>query len=171
MVNWNQNMAGKLVTAWAALFAEQAHLFRDDDDEETVSGAFARFLETLRSDGLLVNTEYATMNDQIQARVRKAISLGQDIEEVKPDIVIHRPGDDSIEGNLLAIEMKKWINSDWRHDEDKLIEMTSDPRPPREFQYRFGLLLRFRQTGVIGEATLFKGGESFYLNPATLRTE
>lgn len=169
MVSWNDEIAPHLHDAWAELLDKHGNLFPEEAGEPTVSGAFAAFLERLCHDGLVAITEYDKMNDDLKMRVEKQVMLGDDIEAIKPDIVIHRHGDDSLDGNLLAIEMKKWANGNWRHDEDKLSEMTSPPRGPRRFQYRFGLLIRFRTDGQIGSATLFRQGEAHYLNPATMR--
>ncbi len=169
MIDWNQEIAGHLHDAWQEFVNEQAHLFPEETGEPAVSGAFAPFLKRLCNHGLVVNTEYNKMNDYLAGRVAKALSFGGDPEEIKPDIIIHRANDDSIDGNLLAIEMKKWDNGDWRHDEDKLIQMTSPPEPPQHFQYRYGLLLRFRNNGQIGIATLFVNGKQYFLNPKTFR--
>lgn len=169
MVDWNAEIADPLRDAWEELRVRQIKLFERNNNEESVSGAFAALLEPLCSGDLVITTEHNKMNDLIRTNADKAIMLGQDVDEVKPDIVIHVPEENSIERNLLVIEMKKYGNSEWRHDEDKLLEMTSPPRAPRHFQYRFGLLIRYRETGEIGVATLFQGGEDFYLNPANFR--
>lgn len=169
MVSWNNEIADYLHDAWAELLNKHGNLFPEEAGEPSVSGAFAPLLEGLCHDGLLPITEYDKMNDDLKTRIEKQVMLGNDIEAIRPDIVIHRHGDDSLDGNLLAIEMKKWANGDWRHDEDKLIEITSPPREPRMFQYRFGLLIRFRTTGQVGAAILFCDGDQFALDPNTFR--
>lgn len=89
-------------------------------------------------------------------RVAKAALLGDKILEIRPDIIIHRPYDNSPQGNLLFIEIKKFENKYLVGDRAKLIEVTRKPRGPRLFQYRFGLLLRYRRSGQIASATLYQ---------------
>jgi len=169
-VEWNKDIAGEVIGAWHEfMVSEYGYLVRENAREEAVCGAFYPFLRRLCEEWFVINVEYDKMNDELRQRAEKEIVIGESVHAVLPDIIIHRPRENDKQDNLLAIEMKKWANGAWRHDVNKLREMTSPPQSGRHFQYRFGLLIRFRQTGDIGAALLFEEGTECALNPKTLQ--
>lgn len=168
-MNWNEQIAPLLVEAWHNIATKRQDLFADDVNELSVSGALKTELQLkFERYGFVVDNEYNRMNASLAKRASKAIRIGEDVCKIIPDLIIHIPGEDSLECNLLAIELKKWSNSEWRDDWLKLSEMTGPPREPREFQYRFGLAIRFTGKAKIGSAVKFDSGKPVLLHQATL---
>jgi hypothetical protein len=166
---WNDELAPGIVAAWKHfLDSDRAYLVPEKAKEESVSAAFHGHLEPLCPGGFTVVHTYNKMNDPIVRRIAKAIVLGPAVHEVVPDIVIQRHEGDAIDDNLLVIEMKKAGAQGWKKDLAKLKEMTSLPRAPRRFQYRFGLFLRFSADGKFDKCILFESGKSWLLNDENL---
>jgi hypothetical protein len=166
--DWNKDVAGKVLAAWKACAGARSDDIAKGHYEPSISATFHHYLaNTEWPDGLEAAPEYAFMNGKM-TRVAKKIMFGDKEGEIRPDIIIHRPYENSLQGNLLFIEIKRFENKYLSRDRFKLIEVTSRPQWPRPFQYRFGLLLRYRRSGEIGRATLYRENSIDDLIQATL---
>jgi hypothetical protein len=71
---------------------------------------------------------------------------------VFPDIVVHHRGDNSLEDNLLVIEVKTtWSKASLDRDREKLRAFTGQIRREQELSYRFGVFLVFDEAGNVME--------------------
>lgn len=166
--DWNKDVAGKVIAAWKDCAQARNDDIANSHYEPSISATFHHYLANMEwPDGLEAAAEYALMNGK-KMRVDKAIMFGSKEGKIRPDIIIHRPYDNSLEGNLLFIEIKRFENKYLSRDRFKLMDVTSKPKPPRPFQYRFGLLLRYRTNGEIGRATLYRENSTTDLVRETL---
>jgi hypothetical protein len=168
-MDWNNALAANVMDAWNEGVHGNEQLFGEECHEDNIRGYFLNPLrQRFAHDGFVVDSPYDCMNSPTMERVAKTIMLAGIAREAIPDMIIHRRNENGPEHNLLVLEIKKQSNRDWPHDVNKLVEMTSLPRRPRPFQYRFGLLLRFTTGGQIAIATLFENGLQYELETTTL---
>ena len=113
------------------LFARDSDLFSRDASEWAIAHRLAVYLEC-ELPGWNVDCEY---NRQGPDRVPK---VRQNLDKVRPDIVLHHRGRVELDHNLLVVELKK-VETD--SDLGKAREYTTEPRGSRPFQYQYGLVL------------------------------
>ena len=167
-MNWDE-LATIVIAAWNTTAIERPDLFADDASEDALRGQLVKRLELVFKDsGFEIDVNYNVMNYPNNVRGVKRLDLGADeTGRVLIDIVIHRPGSDGPDSNLLAIELKKKARDSCK-DVAKLRELTSPPAGLRPFQYQFGLLIRYQPSSLVAVATLFQNGVQSRLVPATL---
>lgn len=157
--DWDIDMAVLMQNLWTEfLSSEHRDLVTNKVRETAVTAAFWPFLKPLCEEGMVVTCDYDQMFDGAKVDAKKKTFYAGKTREIIPDILIHRVGKTDISDNLLVIEMKKISNKAWRKDFLKLEAMTSAPFPPRKFQYRFGVSLRYEPSGAF-VAVLFQGGK------------
>jgi hypothetical protein len=163
-------VAGKVIQAWNQAATSRPDLFADNASEDTFRGRLVGDLvQSFHGDGFEIDQNFNVMNYPDGTRNPKRILISGSNDLVRPDIVIHHPGADEFDHNLLAIELKKWFNPDWEEDIVKLRELTRKPAGIRSFQYQYGLPIRYRQTSEIGAAFLCRNGSDTPLNPQNLQ--
>ena len=115
------------------LYTRDPALLRQNASEWTIAHRLAVYLEQ-EIPGWDVDCEY---NRQGSAADEKR---NDNAEIVRPDIILHHRTEESLQHNLLAIELKK---REEESDLAKVREYTAPPTANRPFQYQYGLALSF----------------------------
>lgn len=170
MSYWSRSMAPRIWAAWDRVVEEDSDYFEEETHEDAVSTDLINELrQYFKRPKWRVSGQYNRMNAKRSAkRIPKETLIGGRARRIRPDIIIHRLGADGITHNLLMLEIKKWPNTEWRSDVKKLKSVTSIPAGSRKYQYKYGLLIRYRRNMTIGSAQLFINGEVFELNTDNL---
>lgn len=168
-MNWDE-LARKVLAAWRATAEARPDLFANNVSEDGVRGQLVKHLDSaMAGSGFEIDVNFNVMNYANEVRgIKRIVPRKDETGRVLIDLVVHRPGFDDIESNLLAIELKKETNPDWPSDVAKLLELTHIPRGLRPFQYQYGLLIRYRQSSLFAHAVLCRNGVEVEIDPLTL---
>jgi len=168
-----EDIGPSVLAAWKELLGTRSDLFEDNLNEPTVCATFRGFLQrNFEAAGYVVDNNYNRMNAATgQRTAKRADFLGRE-RGIFPDIIVHKPRDNSLDGNLLVVEVKKYENYQLlRKDRFKLKALTSTPAGRRLFQYQFGLVIRYGQSGELAKSWLYQHGVETKVNPDTLLPE
>lgn len=138
-------------------------LFRNHANERSITHRLAVCLESPFA-GWNVDCEYSRIGEDPNKYKRLLLPSAENVthfdmdgSRVYPDIVIHHRGPNSLEDNLLVIEVKtEWSQVSDEQDFRKLTAFTGQYPVDQWVTYRFGLFLKFDQRGDVSMSRLFE---------------
>ena len=115
------------------LLSTDRSLFVNGVSERTLCGALMLHIhDFIRSDpsfdGYYVDVEYNRNKGSIKTICKTIQGPGEQIIEINCDLILHSRGENTVQDNLLAIEMKKSTRTraEKRMDRERLVALTKD---------------------------------------------
>jgi hypothetical protein len=152
-----------LVKAAVADLKSDELLFRLHANERSITHRLALHLEKPFA-GWKVDCEYSRIGDDPNNYKRLLLPSAENVthfdmdgSRVYPDIVIHHRGQNTLNDNLLVIEVKtEWSRVSDEQDFRKLKAFTGRYPVEQWVTYRFGLFLKFDEQGDVSMNRLFE---------------
>lgn len=135
------------------LYKKEEEIFLNDCSERNLVFHFARYFiedDKVLDKELSVDLEY-NRNTNNPKRI-KEIEVSY---RIYPDFILHKRNSNT--KNILAIEFKKWNNTNYTNDRKKLSYLTNQEK---EYRYQVGLLIKLGKTREKVRCTLYRNGES-----------
>jgi len=134
------------------LYKKEEEIFLNDCSERNLVFHFARYFiedNKMLDKELSVDLEYNRNTNN----PKKIKEIGESYR-IYPDFILHKRNSNA--KNILAIEFKKWNNTNYTKDKRKLRYLINQDK---EYRYQVGLLIKLGKTREKVRCTLYRNGE------------